>query len=51
MVEPEQPSTARMIDFWLGGEHHFPVARWRPRGEPAAVPDAFHGGLAGKPTD
>ncbi|MEH0827255.1 MULTISPECIES: SAM-dependent methyltransferase [unclassified Micromonospora] len=28
-----------------------PVARWRPRGEPAAVPDAFHGGLAGKPTD
>jgi hypothetical protein len=25
MAEPEQPSTARMIDFWLGGEHHFPV--------------------------
>ncbi|MFC0506168.1 SAM-dependent methyltransferase [Micromonospora costi] len=25
MVEPEQPSTARMIDFWLGGDHHFPV--------------------------
>ncbi|MGB2570034.1 SAM-dependent methyltransferase [Micromonospora citrea] len=25
MDEPEQPSTARMIDFWLGGEHHFPV--------------------------
>lgn len=25
MVEPDQPSTARMIDFWLGGEHHFPV--------------------------
>jgi hypothetical protein len=25
MVEPEQPSTARMIDFWLGGERHFPV--------------------------
>ncbi|WP_432050961.1 SAM-dependent methyltransferase [Verrucosispora sp. NA02020] len=25
MVEPDQPSTARMIDFWLGGEHHHPV--------------------------
>ncbi|MGQ5265071.1 SAM-dependent methyltransferase [Micromonospora sp. ZYX-F-536] len=25
MGEPEQPSTARMIDYWLGGEHHFPV--------------------------
>ncbi|MEU6077854.1 SAM-dependent methyltransferase [Micromonospora sp. NPDC047074] len=25
MVEPDQPSTARMIDFWLGGQHHFPV--------------------------
>ncbi|MGC5051752.1 SAM-dependent methyltransferase [Micromonospora sp. DT48] len=25
MVEPEQPSTARMIDFWLGGAHHHPV--------------------------
>ncbi|MEV4490408.1 SAM-dependent methyltransferase [Micromonospora coxensis] len=25
MAEPEQPSTARMIDFWLGGEHHYPV--------------------------
>ncbi|WP_319461288.1 hypothetical protein [Micromonospora sp. RTP1Z1] len=25
MAEPDQPSTARMIDFWLGGEHHFPV--------------------------
>ncbi|WP_434739990.1 SAM-dependent methyltransferase [Micromonospora sp. SH-82] len=25
MGEPEQPSTARMIDFWLGGRHHFPV--------------------------
>ncbi|MEV6812329.1 SAM-dependent methyltransferase [Micromonospora sp. NPDC051296] len=25
MVEPDQPSTARMIDFWLGGEHHYPV--------------------------
>ncbi|MFI6269469.1 SAM-dependent methyltransferase [Micromonospora zamorensis] len=25
MGEPDQPSTARMIDFWLGGEHHFPV--------------------------
>ncbi|MFC4017469.1 SAM-dependent methyltransferase [Micromonospora sp. GCM10011542] len=25
MVEPDQPSTARMIDFWLGGEHHFDV--------------------------
>ncbi|MET7752151.1 SAM-dependent methyltransferase [Micromonospora sp. NPDC005367] len=25
MVEPDEPSTARMIDFWLGGEHHFPV--------------------------
>ncbi|MEW2382124.1 SAM-dependent methyltransferase [Micromonospora sp. NPDC047707] len=23
--EPDQPSTARMIDHWLGGEHHFPV--------------------------
>ncbi|SCG71471.1 SAM-dependent methyltransferase [Micromonospora inositola] len=25
MAEPDQPSTARMIDFWLGGEHHFPA--------------------------
>ena len=25
MGEPDQPSTARMIDFWLGGEHHFDV--------------------------
>ncbi|WP_433123987.1 SAM-dependent methyltransferase [Micromonospora sp. CA-240977] len=25
MGEPDQPSTGRMIDFWLGGEHHFPV--------------------------
>ncbi|GIJ20912.1 SAM-dependent methyltransferase [Micromonospora lutea] len=25
MVEPDQPSTARMIDFWLGGAHHYPV--------------------------
>lgn len=25
MAEPDQPSTARMIDYWLGGEHHFPV--------------------------
>ncbi|WFE99373.1 SAM-dependent methyltransferase [Micromonospora sp. WMMD964] len=25
MGGPDQPSTARMIDFWLGGEHHFPV--------------------------
>jgi hypothetical protein len=24
-VEPDQPSTARMIDFWLGGAHHYPV--------------------------
>jgi hypothetical protein len=23
--DPEQPSTARMIDYWLGGRHHFPV--------------------------
>ncbi|KAB1942815.1 hypothetical protein F8271_11075 [Micromonospora sp. ALFpr18c] len=25
MGEPDQPSTARMIDYWLGGAHHFPV--------------------------
>ncbi|GAA2711855.1 SAM-dependent methyltransferase [Micromonospora olivasterospora] len=25
MEEADQPSTARMIDFWLGGAHHFPV--------------------------
>ncbi|MEU7589538.1 SAM-dependent methyltransferase [Micromonospora sp. NPDC049230] len=25
MGEPDQPGTGRMIDFWLGGEHHFPV--------------------------
>ncbi|GAA4566735.1 SAM-dependent methyltransferase [Micromonospora coerulea] len=25
MAEPDQPSIARMIDFWLGGEHHYPV--------------------------
>ncbi|SCL36543.1 S-adenosyl methyltransferase [Micromonospora nigra] len=25
MQEPDQPSTARMIDHWLGGRHHFPV--------------------------
>ncbi|MEV2242295.1 SAM-dependent methyltransferase [Micromonospora sp. NPDC049891] len=25
MVEPDRPSTARMIDFWLGGAHHYPV--------------------------
>ena len=22
---PDTPSTARMIDYWLGGEHHYPV--------------------------
>ncbi|WBB80784.1 SAM-dependent methyltransferase [Micromonospora sp. WMMD882] len=25
MDEPSGPSTARMIDFWLGGDDHFPV--------------------------
>ncbi|MFG1843139.1 SAM-dependent methyltransferase [Micromonospora sp. NPDC049175] len=25
MGAPDQPSTGRMIDYWLGGEHHFPV--------------------------
>ncbi|MET8367065.1 SAM-dependent methyltransferase [Micromonospora sp. NPDC005194] len=25
MDEPDEPSTARMIDFWLGGKHHFDV--------------------------
>ncbi|BCJ62657.1 SAM-dependent methyltransferase [Micromonospora endophytica] len=25
MVDPDRPSTARMIDFWLGGSHHHPV--------------------------
>ncbi|MFI5924416.1 SAM-dependent methyltransferase [Micromonospora sp. NPDC051543] len=25
MGEPDEPSTARMIDHWLGGEHHFGV--------------------------
>ncbi|MGC4807773.1 SAM-dependent methyltransferase [Micromonospora sp. DT233] len=25
MEEADRPSTARMIDFWLGGAHHFPV--------------------------
>ncbi|SCL24069.1 S-adenosyl methyltransferase [Micromonospora pallida] len=25
MAEPSVPSTARMIDFWLGGSDHFPV--------------------------
>ncbi|MCX4472304.1 SAM-dependent methyltransferase [Micromonospora sp. NBC_01655] len=25
MEEADRPSTARMIDFWLGGEDHFPV--------------------------
>ncbi|MEV0128788.1 SAM-dependent methyltransferase [Dactylosporangium sp. NPDC050688] len=25
MTEPEAPSTARMIDYWLGGSDHFPV--------------------------
>ncbi|MEU4570337.1 SAM-dependent methyltransferase [Micromonospora sp. NPDC023956] len=25
MAEPTAPSTARMIDFWLGGSDHFPV--------------------------
>ncbi|WDZ83178.1 SAM-dependent methyltransferase [Micromonospora cathayae] len=25
MTEPTGPSTARMIDFWLGGSDHFPV--------------------------
>ncbi|MFF5175709.1 SAM-dependent methyltransferase [Micromonospora sp. NPDC000089] len=25
MAEPAEPSTARMIDFWLGGTHHSPV--------------------------
>jgi len=24
-AEPAEPSTARMIDHWLGGSHHFPV--------------------------
>jgi S-adenosyl methyltransferase len=25
MTEPQSPSTARMIDYWLGGDHHYPV--------------------------
>jgi hypothetical protein len=25
MTEPDAPSTARMIDYWLGGSDHFPV--------------------------
>ncbi|MET8911711.1 SAM-dependent methyltransferase [Micromonospora sp. NPDC004551] len=25
MAEPDRPSTARMIDYWLGGVHHHPV--------------------------
>lgn len=25
MVEPQSPSTARMIDYWLGGSRHHPV--------------------------
>ncbi|MFI7433776.1 hypothetical protein [Micromonospora haikouensis] len=25
MDDAAQPSTARMIDSWLGGEHHLPV--------------------------
>lgn len=25
MAEPDRSSTARMIDCWLGGEHHHPV--------------------------
>ncbi|ATO13069.1 hypothetical protein CO540_03835 [Micromonospora sp. WMMA2032] len=25
MAQPERPSTARMIDHWLGGRHHRPV--------------------------
>ena len=24
-ADPDGPSTARMIDYWLGGKHHFPV--------------------------
>ncbi|WBB76476.1 SAM-dependent methyltransferase [Micromonospora sp. WMMD1128] len=32
------------------GEGLVPVARWRPVGEPEPVPDAFHGGLARRPT-
>jgi S-adenosyl methyltransferase len=24
-VDPQTPSTARMIDYWLGGEHHHPI--------------------------
>jgi len=24
-VQPSQPSTARMIDYWLGGYDHFPI--------------------------
>ncbi|MEV0726471.1 SAM-dependent methyltransferase [Micromonospora purpureochromogenes] len=45
-------SFAPLLGRWVPtAEGIVPVARWRPRGEPAAVPDAFHGGLAGKPTD
>ncbi|MBB5874451.1 hypothetical protein F4553_007885 [Allocatelliglobosispora scoriae] len=25
MTEPEAPSTARMIDYWLGGDRHYPI--------------------------
>jgi O-methyltransferase involved in polyketide biosynthesis len=25
VAQPESPSTARMIDYWLGGDHHYPV--------------------------
>jgi hypothetical protein len=25
VAQPQSPSTARMIDFWLGGDHHSPV--------------------------
>lgn len=25
MPEPEAPNTGRILDYWLGGEHHFPA--------------------------
>ncbi|MFI9525841.1 SAM-dependent methyltransferase [Micromonospora rosaria] len=43
-----EPAVMRsLLGRWVPtGEGIVPVARWRPEGEPVAVPDAFHGGVA-----
>src|SRR6266545_1241121 len=38
-VDPDKPSPARLYDFYLGGEHNFPIDRAAGERLRAAMPD------------